>query len=125
MGKNKKKNIIAKLGTHNIIKESGNGFEYIRIKSISENWSLTFRSDSRMYGLWEIMCQDPQYHKGAEVLITMFYLLSNTHLDSDFIDTFFKEFSAMNKRATERISEASEKEQELAREEVDILERPL
>ncbi len=85
----KKKNVIARVGNFEITKDSGAEHDYIRIKAISGSWGITHRDDSPMYGAWLMMCKDPEYRKGMEVIITMSYALTNSILDKEFVEDFF------------------------------------
>lgn len=121
MGK-KNKNVIADLGAYKVIKEKGNGFEYIRLRSIADNWTLSFRSDHRMFGYWEAMAADGEYRQGASVIATMAYILTCSLLDKEFADDFFRAVEAMNARQVAGMPEPTDKEQEDARKEAQTFE---
>lgn len=113
----KKKNILASTDAYVITKDIGSEYDYIRIRSKSETWSLCFRSDSPMYGVWAAMCRDKNYSKGMEVMCTMAYMLTNSFLDEQFISEFFESINAMYKRRSASKPEPGEVEQENARNE--------
>ena len=118
----KKKNVIARVGNFEITKDSSVEHDAIRIRAIGGHWSITHRDDSPMYGLWTKMCSDPEYTKGMEVIIVMSYYLTNSLLDKEFVDDFFKALDAMEKRRVAAAPVATDKEQAEAIAEVKTLE---
>lgn len=118
----KKKNVIARIGNFEVTKESGPEHDYIRIKAINGHWGITHRDDSPMYGAWIMMCKDPEYKKGMEVLVTMSYCITNTILDKEFIADFFNALEAMNKRKVSSLPDTTSEEDEEAIKEVEMLE---
>lgn len=118
----KKKNVIARVGNFEITKESGAKHDYIRIKAISGSWGITHRDDSPMYGAWLMMCKDPEYRKGMEVIITMSYHLTNSILDKEFVEDFFNALDAMGKRRVANAPIPTEQEETDAIAEVQMME---
>lgn len=118
----KRKNIIARVGNFEITKESGAEHDYIRIKAISGSWGITHRDDSPMYGAWLMMCKDPEYRKGMEVIITMSYHLTNSILDKEFVEDFFNALDAMGKRKVANAPIPTEQEEADAIAEVQMME---
>lgn len=118
----KRKNIIARVGNFEITKESGAEHDYIRIKAISGSWGITHRDDSPMYGAWLMMCKDPEYRKGMEVIITMSYHLTNSILDKEFVEDFFNALDAMGKRKVANAPVPTEQEEADAIAEVQMME---
>ena len=118
----KRKNIIARVGNFEITKESGAEHDYIRIKAISGSWGITHRDDSPMYGAWLMMCKDPEYRKGMEVIITMSYHLTNSILDKEFVEDFFNALDAMGKRRVANAPIPTEQEEADAVPEVQMME---
>lgn len=118
----KKKIVIARVDDFEITKESGAEHDYIRIKSISGSWGVTHRDDSPMYGAWLMMCKDPEYRKGMEVIITMSYHLTNSILDKEFVEDFFNALDAMGKRKVANAPVPTEQEEADAIAEVQMME---
>lgn len=118
----KKKIVIARVGNFEITKESGAEHDYIRIKAISGSWGVTHRDDSPMYGAWLMMCKDPEYRKGMEVIITMSYHLTNSILDKEFVEDFFNALDAMGKRKVANAPVPTEQEEADAIAEVQMME---
>lgn len=118
----KKKNVIARVGNFEITKESGSEHDYIRIKAVSGSWAIMHRDDSPMYGAWLMMCKDPEYRKGMEVIITMSYHLTNSLLDKEFVEDFFNALDAMGKRRVEAAPVPTEQEEAEAIAEVEMME---
>lgn len=121
----KKKDVIARVGNFEITKENGAEHDYIRIKAIkaiSGSWGITHRDDSPMYGAWLMMCKDPEYRKGMEVIITMSYHLTNSILDKEFVEDFFNALDAMGKRRVANAPIPTEQEETDAIAEVQMME---
>lgn len=118
----KKKNVIARVGNFEITKDSGAEHDYIRIKAISGSWGITHRDDSPMYGAWLMMCKDPEYRKGMEVIITMSYALTNSILDKEFVEDFFNALDAMGKRRVAKAPVPTEQEEADAIAEVQMMD---
>lgn len=118
----KKKIVIARVGNFEITKESGAEHDYIRIKAISGSWGVTHRDDSPMYGAWLMMCKDPEYRKGMEVIITMSYHLTNSILDKEFVEDFFNALDARDKRRVANAPIPTEQEEADAIAEVQMME---
>lgn len=118
----KKKNIIARVGNFEIHKESGSEHDYLRIKAVGGHWAIIHRDDSPMYGAWLMMCRDPEYRKGMEVIITMSYTLTNSLLDKEFVEDFFNALDAMSKRRVEAAPIPTEQEEADAIAEVQMME---
>lgn len=118
----KKKNVIACVGNFEITKESGAEHDYIRIKAISGSWGITHRDDSPMYGAWLMMCKDPEYRKGMEVIITMSYHLTNSILDKEFVEDFFNALDARDKRRVANAPVPTEQEEADAIAEVQMMD---
>lgn len=107
----KKKNVIARVGNFEIHKECGPEHDYLRIKAVNGHWAIMHRDDSPMYGVWLMMCKDPEYRKGMEVIITMSYHLTNSILDKEFVEDFFNALDAMGKRKVEAAPVPTEQEE--------------
>lgn len=118
----KKKNVIARVGNFEITKDSGAEHDYIRIKAISGSWGITHRDDSPMYGAWLMMCKDPEYRKGMEVIIAMSFHLTNSILDKEFVEDFFNALNAMGKRRVANAPVPTEQEEADAIAEVQMME---
>lgn len=118
----KKKSIIACVGNFEIHKESGAEHDYLRIKAVNGHWAIMHRDDSPMYGAWLMMCKDPEYRKGMEVIITMSYALTNSILDKEFVEDFFNALDAMGKHKVEAAPVPTEQEEADAIAEVEMME---
>lgn len=118
----KKKNVIARIGNFEITKDNGPEHDYLRIRAINGSWAIMHRDDSPMYGAWLMMCGDPEYRKGLEVIIAMSYHLTNSLLDKEFVEDFFKALDAMGKRKVEAVHIPTEQEEADAITEVKMME---
>lgn len=118
----KKKNVIARVGNFEITKDGSADHDYLRIKAINGHWAIMHRDDSPMYGVWLMMCKDPEYRKGMEVIITMSYALTNSILDKEFVEDFFNALDAMGTRKVEAAPIPTEQEEADAVAEVQMME---
>ncbi len=118
----KKKNVIARVGNFEIVKDSSVEHDFIRIRAINGHWSITHRDDSPMFGVWMAMCKDSEYAKGMEVIITMSYTLTNSLLDEKFVEDFFNALDAMGKRKVEAAPIPTEQEESDAISEAQMME---
>lgn len=119
----KKKNVIARIGNFEITKDCGPEHDYLRIKAINGHWGISHRDDSPIYGAWMMMCKNPGYRKGMEVIITMSYTLTNSLLDKEFVTDFFNALDAMGKRKVEAAPDPTEQEEADAIAEVEMMEK--
>lgn len=118
----KKKNVIARVGNFEITKDSGAEYDYLRIKTISGDWGMTFRSDTKMYGAWMAMLKDPEYRKGVEVRIIMEYTMSQILYDEGFLRDWWKAIDEFNERRVADAPIPTEQEEAEAIAEVEMLE---
>lgn len=118
----KKKNVIARVGNFEIVKENGSGHSYVRIKAVNGHWSLMHRDDSVMYGAWLEMCKSPDYKPSMEVLLVMTYALTTQFVDAEFAQDFFKAWEGLMTRRAEAAPEPTEEENQRAIAEVKMME---
>lgn len=115
MAKSKKKRIsLAKTGAFEVIKDYGADFDYIRIRSIAENWYVSYRSDSPMFGVMEMICQNKEFQEGLPVLCTLSFIATNSLFDEIFLTDFFNAYDAMQKRRLEKSPQTTDKESDEA-----------
>lgn len=118
----KKKNVIARVGGFEVIKESGAEHDYIRVKAIGGHWGITHRDDSIMFGLWVEMCKDPGYKRSLELRCSIEYSMSQMLYDEGFIRDWLNAVNAFNQRKAESAPEPTEKEEEDAIAEVEMMQ---
>lgn len=118
----KKKNIIARVGNFEIHKESGPEHDYLRIKAINGHWAIMHRDDSPMYGVWLMMCKDPEYKQGLEVRCVMEYTMSQILYDEGFLRDWWKAIDDFNKRKVATAPVPTEQEEADAIAEVQMME---
>lgn len=118
----KKKNVIARVGNFEIVKENGSGHSYVRIKAINGHWALMHRDDSVMYAMWAEMSKSPEYKRSMEILLTMTYTLTTQFVDAEFTQDFFKAWEGLMTRRAESTDEPTEEENEQAIAEVEMIE---
>lgn len=114
----KKKDVLAEIGSFEVTIDQGAAFDFLRIRSKSNNWMVSYRSDNPMFGILRSMCTNKELIKGAEVLIIMAYHLTNSILDKEFVEDFFKALESLNQRALDKAPKATAKEDAQALEEV-------
>lgn len=118
----RKKNIIAKVGNFEITKDAGTVYDYLRIKSISGDWGVTYRDDNEMYGKIVAMCGNEEYQDTLEQTILYIFYCTNTLIDSEFATDFFTALENMHTRMVNALPEPTEKEQQDAITEIEVLE---
>lgn len=118
----KGKNVIARVGNFEIIKENGSEHNYVRIKAINGHWALMHRDDSVMYAMWAEMCKSSGYKPSMEVLLTMTYALTTQFVDAEFTQDFFKAWEGLMMRRAETAPESTEEENQQAIAEVEMME---
>lgn len=114
----KKKDVLAEIGSFEVTIDRGSAFDFLRIRSKSGNWMMSYRSDNPMFGILRSMCTNKELVKGAEVVVVMAYHLTNSILDKEFVEDFFKPLEALNQRALDKAPKATVKEDAQALEEM-------
>lgn len=114
----KKKDVLAEIGSFEVTIDRGSAFDFLRIRSKSGNWMMSYRSDNPMFGILRSMCTNKELVKGAEVVVVMAYHLTNSILDKEFVEDFFKSLEALNQRALDKAPKATVKEDAQALEEM-------
>lgn len=114
----KKKDVLAEIGSFEVTIDRGSAFDFLRIRSKSGNWMMSYRSDNPMFGILRSMCTNKELVKGAEVVVVMAYHLTNSILDKEFVEDFFKLLEALNQRALDKAPKATVKEDAQALEEM-------
>lgn len=118
----KKKNIIAKVGEFEITKDGGAEHDYLRIKSTSGNWGLTYRDDNEMYGKIMAMVRDKEYAETLERTIYFMYHNTTILIDAQFASDYFTALEAMKNRMAAAIPDPTEEEEDAAIEEIKVFE---
>lgn len=109
------------LGGFRVVRFTDGDHSYIRIQDPVRSWELTYRDDNQLYGIWTLMTQDPSYHRGIDVLVTMAYIITTTTVDAAFISDFFKAHDALMTRQLTAAEQPTEEEQAQAIREVQAL----
>lgn len=102
MSEKKEKNVIARVGNFVIVKESGNGMDWVSVKAISGFWTVRYREDNKMYGSLLMMAKHDDFRPYLENWITSLYVMANAVPDLDFYSDFLKAYQAMNDRMQEK-----------------------
>lgn len=118
----KKNKPLATFGGFYLTEDSNNDFSYMRLRSLSGNWSLSFRSDSAVYGIWKSMAKDDSSISAMECLATMYYHMTHTLPDEGFVQGFFALLESLHKRKETASTAPPEEEQESARKEIAAIE---
>lgn len=118
----KKKNIIARVGNFEILKESGAEHDYLRIKAVNGHWGLSYRDDNEMYGKILAMVKDETYADTLEHTIVFLYHFTNMTVDVEFVNDFCAISAAMQERKDKSKPEPTEQEDDDAIAEVEIME---
>lgn len=118
---NKRKNVLARVGNFEITRD-GAEHEYVRIKTIDGHWGVSLRDDSRMFGVWLMLCRDEEMRRSVEVLLTMYYHLTNMAVDKEFADDFFAAFGRKMERDAAAAPVPTEEESDTAAQEAAVIE---
>lgn len=117
-----KKNILARVGNFEITKDGGSEHEYLRIKSISGHWGITYRDDNEMYGKIMAMINNEDYADTLEHTIVYLYHCTTILIDKQFGIDFLIALEAMKDRMIASSPLPTEKEEAEAITEVEIME---
>lgn len=116
----KEKNVIARVGNFVIVKESGNGMDWVSVKAVSGFWAVRYREDSRMYGMLVMMSKNKALQPYLENWVTSLYLMAQSTPDLKFYEEFMRAYQGMTERA--KLPDATEEEDKAALEEVRVME---
>lgn len=117
----KKKNIIARVGNFEITKDGGE-HDYIRIKSVSGHWGVSYRDDNEMYGKILAMCKDKEYEKTLERHVLHLFYSTTFLIDEQFALDFMIAMEAMRDRMIAATPPPTEQEEDEAIREMEVLE---
>ena len=117
-----KKNIIARVGNFEITKDVGSEHDYLRIKSVSGHWGVTYRDDNEMYGKIMAMVRDPDYAKALELYVLHIYHTTSIVIDEQFALDFMVALEAMRDRMAKAQGEPTEEEEAEAIKEAEVME---
>lgn len=116
----KEKNVIARVGNFVIVKESGNGMDWVSVKAVSGNWTVRYREDSRMYGMLVMMSKNKALRPYLENWVTSLYLMAQSTPDLKFYEEFLHAYEGLQERS--KLPDATEEEDKAALEEVRTME---
>lgn len=88
------------IGNFLIFKES-NG-EYLKIETVSKNWNIRLHCSSAHFNLLTGISKDKEHHSYLEAYIKIIYCISMSFPDKQFMEEFFKSYTALNEREQER-----------------------
>ena len=112
----KEKNVLARVGNFVIVKESGNGMDWVSVKATSGFWTVRYREDSLMYGSLLMMAKDEVLRPYLENWVTSLYVMAQSVPDLEFYGDFLKAYHSMQGRMMPK--DATEEEDKAALEEV-------
>ncbi len=115
----KKKNVIARVGNFEITKDGGSEHNYLRIKSVSGHWGVTYRDDNEMYGKIMAMCRDKEH---LHLFVLHLYYTTTITIDEQFALDFMVAVEAMSERMAKAQGEPTEEEENEAIKEMEVLE---
>lgn len=116
----KEKNVVARVGNFVIVKESGNGMDWVSVKATSGFWTVRYREDSLMYGSLLMMAKDEVLRPYLENLVTSLYVMAQAVPDLEFYGDFLNAYQALQERREN--APATEEEDKAALEEVRVME---
>lgn len=117
-----KKNVVARVGNFEITKDGGAEHEYLRIKSVSGHWGVTYRDDNEMYGKIMAMCRDKEYAKTLERHVVHLFYTTMIMIDEQFAIDFLVALEAMRDRMAKAAPIPTEVEEDEAIREMGALE---
>lgn len=97
-------------GNFLVVREDGNGHDWISIKAVSGFWTMRFRDDNEMFERIRLLANNKDFHEYIETWIKVCYLMANCTPDAEFMKVFFEGYSQMNDRLLSRQKEISEEE---------------
>lgn len=118
----RKKNIIARVNNFEITKDGGSEHDYLRIKSVSGHWGVTYRDDNEMYGKIMAMVRDKEHAKHLELYVLHIFYTTNIVIDEQFGLDFMIALEAMRDRMAKAQGEPTEEEEAEAIKEAEVME---
>ena len=120
MSEKKGKNVVARVGNFVIVKESGNGMDWVSVKATSGFWTVRYREDSLMYGSLLMMAKDEVLRPYLENWVTSLYVMAQSVPDLEFYGDFLNAYQALQERREN--APATEEEDKAALEDVRVME---
>ena len=117
-----KKNIIARVGNFEITKDGGSEHDYLRIKSVSGHWGVTYRDDNEMYGKIMAMVRDKEYAQTLEFTIIYLFNTTSILIDAEFANDYFSALERMRDRMVAAAPTPTEAEEDEAIAEAEVME---
>ena len=117
-----KKNIIARIGNFEITKDCGPEHDYLRIKSVSGHWGVTYRDDNEMYGKITAMVRDKEYAQTLEFTIVYLFHTTTMLIDAEFANDYFSALERMRDRMAAAIPVPTDEENAETIKEVEVME---
>ncbi|MEG1684566.1 MAG: hypothetical protein RR319_01275 [Bacteroides sp.] len=93
MGKNKG----VQIGNF-VVTKYGSTMEYIKVSSISNNWSMAFREDNPQFKFIQILANENDKHEYLEAFIKLNYCMNNAVMDMEFMNEFLSSYKGLNER---------------------------
>lgn len=114
--------MIARVGNFEITKDGGSEYQYLRIKTISGDWGVTYRDDNEMYGKIMTMVRDKEYAKTLELHVIHLFYTTTMLIDQQFAMDFLVALEAMRDRMAKAQGEPTEAEEAEAIKEAEVME---
>lgn len=117
----KRKNLIKRTGNFEITIDGGSEYKYLRIKSVSGHWGVTYRDDNEMYGKILAMARNLEYEETLERTIVYLFHCTTMPIDEQFALDFLAATQAMKDRLANLIPEPTEEEEDNALNEAEAI----
>lgn len=114
-----RKNLIARVGGFEITKEAHPEHDYLRIKTVSGDWGVSYRDDNEMYGKILAMRGD-EGHLG--LFVTHIFYATSITIDEEFALDFQIALAAMRDRMAKASPIPTEEEENEAIKEMETFE---
>lgn len=116
------KNIIARTGNFIITIDGGSDYKYLRIKSVSGHWGVTYRDDNEMYGKIMAMINDKEHTESLEMYVLHLFYATTMPIDKQFALDFLIAVEALRDRMVKAQGEPTEEEEGEAIAEAEVME---
>lgn len=81
-----------------VVTKYGSTMEYIKVASVSNNWSMTFREDNPQFKFVQMLANDKAKHEFLTAMITLNYCMNNAVMDMTFMNEFLVAYKGLNER---------------------------
>lgn len=81
-----------------VVTKEGSTMEFIKVASVSNNWSMKFREDNPQFKFIQMCANDSSKHDFLEAMIKLNYCMNNAVMDMEFMNEFLVAYKGLNER---------------------------